>query len=133
MQEKVYPIANSNVSQNSHLVFNLSVFTLEEYLQNPIKIQPRKLLFITQLSIISRRFKDNTGFTTLQTLVNPSIEACWKDYCSISHWTVVDADGHHTMTPERKQPPELHFLQTWILGRATDLRPGPLWTLTRKA
>ena len=53
-QEQDYPVANSSISQNSHPIFSLSIFTLKEYLQNPIKKQPQKLLFISQLSIKSR-------------------------------------------------------------------------------
>lgn len=137
-QDQDYPVANSSVSQNSHPIFNFSVFTLKEYLQNLIKKQPQKWLFITQLSIKSHRFKDNAGFTTLQTLVNLSTEACWQDYFSILHWTVVGcrwASHHNCWSEQRAQPPELPFLQTWILGWATGLGagPGPLWTLTRKA
>lgn len=128
-QEQNYAVANKSVSQNSHPIFNLSIFTLKEYLQNPIKKQPRKLLFVTQLSIKSHRFKDNTSFTTLQTLVNPSTEACWQDYFCILHWTVVGcrwASHHDCWSEQREQSSELHFLQTWILA-------WDLWTLTRKA
>lgn len=75
-QEQGYPVANSKDSQNSHPIFNLSICTLKEHLQNFTKKQPWKLLVITQLGIKSHRFKDNTGFTTLQILVNPPTEAC---------------------------------------------------------
>lgn len=75
-QEQDYPVANSKDSQNSHPIFNLSICTLKEHLQNLTKKQPWKLLVITQLGIKSHRFKDNTGFTTLQILVNPHTEAC---------------------------------------------------------
>lgn len=50
-QEQDYRAANSSVSQNSHPIFSLSIFTFKEYLQNPIKKQPRKILFITHLGI----------------------------------------------------------------------------------
>lgn len=103
-QEQGFLLANSSISQNSHAIVNLSIFTLKAYLQNPIKKQPWKLLFITQLSIKSHRFKDNTGFTTLQTPVNPSTEACWRAYFSILHWTVVGCRwaSHHDCWSEQR-------------------------------
>lgn len=56
-QEQLYLVANSSVSQSSHPIFNPSIFTSKEYLQNHIKNQLQKLLFLTDLNIKSHKFK----------------------------------------------------------------------------